>query len=190
LTAGGVLRSTGHTLPDLALGTEWIVDAHGCDPSSLRSRAGLGRLFARIVDELGLHPAEEAVWHVFPRGGGITGSTRAMGRPLAGVCRRSATRGDTATTGASPTRAWLARTASTESSGLKLTAPGISGFAKSNATYTRSSRASRGSTRIASILSARGDAGQTAGKKNGGARRPRRPSCGRVGRQAPEIRFW
>ena len=60
-------------MPDFALGTEWIVDAHGCDPSLLRSRAALGRLFARIVDELGLHPAGEAVWHVFPGQGGITG---------------------------------------------------------------------------------------------------------------------
>ena len=73
MTAGGLLRSTGRTLPDLVLGTEWIVDAHGCDPSSLRSCAGLGRLFARIVDELGLRPVSEPVWHVFPGQGGITG---------------------------------------------------------------------------------------------------------------------
>jgi len=67
------LRFTGRILPDLVLGTEWIVDAHGCDPSSLRSCAALGRLFARIVDELGLLPAGEPVWHVFPGEGGITG---------------------------------------------------------------------------------------------------------------------
>jgi S-adenosylmethionine decarboxylase len=73
LTAGSVLRSTGETLPDLVLGTEWIVDAHGCDPASLRSCAALARLFARIVEELGLHPASEPVWHVFPGQGGITG---------------------------------------------------------------------------------------------------------------------
>ena len=60
-------------MPDVALGTEWIVDAHGCDPSALRSCAALGRLFARIVEELGLHPAGEPVWHVFPGQGGITG---------------------------------------------------------------------------------------------------------------------
>ena len=61
------------TLPDLALGTEWIVDAQGCDPSPLRSRAALSRLFARIVDELGLHPVGEPIWHAFPGQGGITG---------------------------------------------------------------------------------------------------------------------
>jgi S-adenosylmethionine decarboxylase len=60
-------------VPDLVFGTEWLVDAHGCDPSSLRSCAALGRLFARIVDELGLLPAGEPVWHVFPGEGGITG---------------------------------------------------------------------------------------------------------------------
>ena len=73
LTAGGRLRSTGLTLSDLVLGTEWIVDAYGCDPSSLRSHAALGRLFASIVDELGLCPVGEPVWHVFPGPGGITG---------------------------------------------------------------------------------------------------------------------
>jgi S-adenosylmethionine decarboxylase len=73
LTAGGGLRFTGRTLPDLVLGTQWIVDAHGCDPSALRSCAALGRLFARIVDELGLHAVGEPVWHVFPAQGGITG---------------------------------------------------------------------------------------------------------------------
>jgi S-adenosylmethionine decarboxylase len=56
-----------------ALGTEWIVDAHVCDPSSLRSCAALGRLFACIVDELELHATGEPVWHVFPGQGGITG---------------------------------------------------------------------------------------------------------------------
>ena len=49
------------------------MDADGCNPSSLRSCAVLARLFARIVDELGLHPVREAVWHVFPGQGGITG---------------------------------------------------------------------------------------------------------------------
>ena len=73
MTPGRGLRSTGHTLPDLVLGTEWIVDAFGCNPASLRSRAALARLFARVVEELGLHPVGEPVWHVFPGQGGITG---------------------------------------------------------------------------------------------------------------------
>jgi S-adenosylmethionine decarboxylase len=60
-------------LSDLVLGTEWIVDAHGCDPGALRSCDVLGGLFARIVAELGLHPVGEPAWHVFSGRGGITG---------------------------------------------------------------------------------------------------------------------
>jgi len=58
---------------DLVLGTEWIVDAHGCDPDALGSCAVLGQLFERIVGELNLHPVREPAWHVFPGRGGITG---------------------------------------------------------------------------------------------------------------------
>lgn len=61
------------TLKQIALGTEWIVDAHGCSPESLRSSVMLTKLFARVVEEMDLHPTSEAVWHVFPGAGGITG---------------------------------------------------------------------------------------------------------------------
>ncbi len=61
------------TLPDLVPGTEWIVDAHGCDPAALRSEPALRGLFDRIVLELRLHPLGEPLWHVFPGPGGITG---------------------------------------------------------------------------------------------------------------------
>jgi S-adenosylmethionine decarboxylase len=69
---GGLIK---RTLPglDIVLGTEWIVDAHGCDPSALRSPVALERLFALVVEELGLHPVAEPLWHVFPGEGGITG---------------------------------------------------------------------------------------------------------------------
>jgi S-adenosylmethionine decarboxylase len=55
------------------LGTEWLVDAHGCDPVRLRSRAALASIFERVVSELGLHAAGDVVWNVFPGEGGITG---------------------------------------------------------------------------------------------------------------------
>lgn len=61
------------SLEPIPLGTEWIVDAHGCDPEALRSSVTLVRLFARVVEEMDLHPTNEAVWHVFPGPGGITG---------------------------------------------------------------------------------------------------------------------
>lgn len=60
-------------LTPIPLGTEWIVDAHGCAPALLRSSVTLVRLFARVVEEMDLHPTSEAVWHVFPGPGGITG---------------------------------------------------------------------------------------------------------------------
>ncbi len=59
--------------PLLTLGTEWLVDAQGCDPARLRSLPALQGLFTRIVAELGLNPAGEPRWHVFPGPGGITG---------------------------------------------------------------------------------------------------------------------
>ncbi len=58
--------------PD-APGAEWLVDAHACDPRALRSRQALWALFERAADELGLHPAAEPLWHVFPGEGGVTG---------------------------------------------------------------------------------------------------------------------
>jgi S-adenosylmethionine decarboxylase len=55
------------------LGVEWLVDAHGCAAAALKSRDILAGLFDRIVEELGLHPEGDALWRVFPGGGGVTG---------------------------------------------------------------------------------------------------------------------
>lgn len=57
----------------LPTGVEWLVDAQGCAAAALRSRETLARLFDRIVSELGLQPAGEAVWRVFPGEAGVTG---------------------------------------------------------------------------------------------------------------------
>jgi len=54
-------------------GTEWVVDAHGCDPDRLRSREVLESVFREVVEDLGLRAAGEAVWRVFPGEGGVTG---------------------------------------------------------------------------------------------------------------------
>lgn len=66
------LRSTSGVVPETP-GTEWLVDAFECTPEALRSRDALETVFARIVDELDLHPAEKPVWHVFPGEAGVTG---------------------------------------------------------------------------------------------------------------------
>jgi S-adenosylmethionine decarboxylase len=54
------------------IGTEWLIEASGCDEDSLRDPARLQELFARIIGELELHPLNDA-WHVFPPPGGVTG---------------------------------------------------------------------------------------------------------------------
>lgn len=59
--------------PELGTGLEWLVDARGCDPSSLRDAGALGRVFALAVEELGLHPLDAPRFHTFPAPGGVTG---------------------------------------------------------------------------------------------------------------------
>ena len=54
-------------------GTEWIIDAHGCDPAALRDLGRLQALFDRIVLDLALTPIGPSAWHTFPAPGGITG---------------------------------------------------------------------------------------------------------------------
>ena len=54
-------------------GTEWLVEAWGCDPAALRSLPALAALFRRMVDELELIPVGEPRWHQFPGEGGVTG---------------------------------------------------------------------------------------------------------------------
>jgi S-adenosylmethionine decarboxylase len=60
-------------LTELPLGTEWVVDAHGCEANLLRSQEVLAALFDRIVQELGLRTAGAPLWHVFSGPGGVTG---------------------------------------------------------------------------------------------------------------------
>jgi S-adenosylmethionine decarboxylase len=54
-------------------GTEWIVEANGCDPERLKSRDRLVALFDEIVRDLSLKVVGSPAWHVFPHPGGITG---------------------------------------------------------------------------------------------------------------------
>lgn len=54
-------------------GSEWIVEAFGCDAGRLTSVAALQRMFDAVVQDLGLHPVGGAHWHQFPAPGGITG---------------------------------------------------------------------------------------------------------------------
>ena len=55
------------------VGTEWLIEAAGCDAEVLRDAEALRRVFARAVAELRLRTVGEALWHKFPGAGGVTG---------------------------------------------------------------------------------------------------------------------
>src|SRR5688500_13877880 len=55
------------------IGSEWLVEAGGCDEDALRDVAKLGALFASVIGELGLNPLHAPSWHVFPGEAGVTG---------------------------------------------------------------------------------------------------------------------
>ena len=54
-------------------GQEWIIEAHGCDPEALTNLPKLQGLFARLIEDLQLHPVGPNAWHRFPTTGGVTG---------------------------------------------------------------------------------------------------------------------
>ncbi len=56
----------------MIVGTEWLVEAFGCDRDKLRDEALIRETFDRVMADLGLK-AVGAVWHTFPGEGGVTG---------------------------------------------------------------------------------------------------------------------
>lgn len=56
----------------MIVGTEWLVEAEGCDPGELRKEASLRSVFDRVIGDLGLKSINE-IWHTFPNEGGVTG---------------------------------------------------------------------------------------------------------------------
>ena len=57
----------------MTLGTEWLIDASGCDPAALADINRLQTIFDRIISDLELHVLGEISWHKFDSPGGITG---------------------------------------------------------------------------------------------------------------------
>lgn len=57
----------------MTIGTEWLVDAEGCRPETLRDLDGMRSLCNRITADLGLHVVGQPAWHQFPWPGGVTG---------------------------------------------------------------------------------------------------------------------
>lgn len=56
----------------MIVGTEWLIEAEGCDAEALRDEALLRSSFDAVVSDLGLITVG-SVWHKFPGEGGVTG---------------------------------------------------------------------------------------------------------------------
>lgn len=56
----------------MIVGTEWLVEAAGCDAEKLRDEGLLRSIFASVINELGLKDIS-SIWHTFPNEGGVTG---------------------------------------------------------------------------------------------------------------------
>lgn len=57
----------------MTLGTEWLIDASGCDPAALADINRLQTVFDRIIGDLNLHVLGEIAWHKFEAPGGVSG---------------------------------------------------------------------------------------------------------------------
>ena len=56
----------------MIVGTEWLVEAAGCDADKLRDAEVLRSVFDRVIGDLGLKVID-SIWHKFPGEGGVTG---------------------------------------------------------------------------------------------------------------------
>lgn len=56
----------------MIVGTEWLIEATGCNEASLRDEAILRSVFAKIIRDLQLKTISE-IWHKFEGEGGVTG---------------------------------------------------------------------------------------------------------------------
>ena len=56
----------------MIVGTEWLIEAAGCNADILRDESVIRSLFERVMGDLGLRSVG-AIWHKFPGQGGITG---------------------------------------------------------------------------------------------------------------------
>lgn len=57
----------------MTLGTEWLIDASGCDADALRDVERLRAVFARVIGDLDLHVVGEIAWAKFEAPGGVSG---------------------------------------------------------------------------------------------------------------------
>ena len=57
----------------MTLGTEWLIDASGCDATALSDLEHLRAVFDRVIRDLNLNVLGEIAWHQFDHPGGISG---------------------------------------------------------------------------------------------------------------------
>jgi S-adenosylmethionine decarboxylase len=57
----------------MIVGTEWLVDAHGCRAEALRDLALVRGLLEIVLTRLELRVVGEGAWHKFGGEGGVTG---------------------------------------------------------------------------------------------------------------------
>lgn len=56
----------------MIVGTEWLIEASGCNADSLRDESVIRGIFSAVMSDLGLRSVG-SVWHKFPGEGGVTG---------------------------------------------------------------------------------------------------------------------
>jgi S-adenosylmethionine decarboxylase len=57
----------------MILGTEWVIDAVGCDPTMLTDLGRMRAVFDRVISDLDLHLQGDQVWHQFSMPDGVSG---------------------------------------------------------------------------------------------------------------------
>jgi len=57
----------------MTLGTEWLIEASGCDPTVLADLDRLRAVFDRLIGDLDLNVLGEIAWHQFDHPGGVSG---------------------------------------------------------------------------------------------------------------------
>ncbi|HEX6649333.1 MAG TPA: S-adenosylmethionine decarboxylase [Pyrinomonadaceae bacterium] len=57
----------------MTLGTEWLIDASGCDAAALANLDRLLEVFKRVIHDLNLNVLGEIAWHQFDHPGGVSG---------------------------------------------------------------------------------------------------------------------
>jgi S-adenosylmethionine decarboxylase len=57
----------------MTLGTEWLIDASGCDAAALADLDRLRAVLERVIRDLDLNVLGEIAWHQFDHPGGVSG---------------------------------------------------------------------------------------------------------------------